>query len=258
MAIIRSIHHDGSAHGRGMYWNLIGFWRGGKVVPLFGYFTMSYPILGLVFLTTIVGTVPSWSQEPIAWDFSNLERIGGHKITTVGAPRLIESPHGKAVEFDGTDDGLFVDANPLDGLSKFTAEVVFKPYAGGPTAQRFVHMQEDGSENRLLFEIRLTEDNHWFLDAFIKSGGGNYTLYAEKSPHAIGPWYHAAVVVDGTIMRHYVNGVEELSTPIKFEPQTAGRTSVGVRLNKVSWFKGAVRRLRITPSALAPSQFLQP
>ena len=119
-------------------------------------------------------------------------------------------------------------------------------------------MQEDASENRLLFETRLTDDNRWFLDSFIKSGEGNYTLYAEKSLHPIGPWYHAAVVVDGTTMRHYVNGKEELSTPINFKPQQPGRTSIGVRINKASWYKGAVRQLRITPRVLTPQEFLRP
>ena len=108
----------------------------------------------------------------------------------------------------------------------------------------------------MLFEIRLADDR-WFLDTFIKSGDGNYTLYAEKSTHPVGPWYHAAVVVDGTTMRHYVNGQEELSTPIKFEPQKTGRTSIGVRINKVSWFKGTVRQIRITPAVVLPRDFLR-
>jgi len=59
-------------------------------------------------------------------------------------------------------------------------------------------------------------------------------------------------------MRHYVNGDEELSTPIKYEPQKDGRTSIGVRINKVSWFKGAVRQIRVTPAVLSPRDFLRP
>src|SRR5688572_1432473 len=218
-----------------------------------------HPTLPRLFLLlALIATKPLLADEPVVWNLNSLETVGGHKTTIVGAPRLIDTPQGKAVEFDGQDDGLFLDVNPMAGLKQFTAEVIFQPAAGGPKEQRFVHMQEDGSESRLLFEIRLTDDNRWFLDAFIKSGDGNYTLYAEKSTHPIGAWYHAAIVMDGMMMRHYVNGVEELSTPINYKPQNAGRTSVGVRLNKVSWYKGAVRQLRITPAALAPSQFLKP
>ena len=35
--------------------------------------------------------------------------------------------------------------------------------------------------------------------------------------------------MDGKTMKHYVNGVEELTTPINFTPQKNGKTSLGVR-----------------------------
>jgi hypothetical protein len=215
----------------------------------------SFLLLTVVVLCTSTRLV---SAEPvdanagtIDWDVARLLTADGHKATLVGSPRLKD----QAVEFDGTS-AVLLDSNPLVGLKQFTAEVVFQPHAGGNKEQRFLHFQEEESDNRLLFEIRLTEDNHWFLDTFIKSGSGNYTLYAEKSLHRIGPWYHAAVVMDGTTMRHFVNGVEELSTPITFMPQKSGRTSIGVRINRVSWFRGAVKRIRITPRVLRPPEFL--
>ena len=36
-----------------------------------------------------------------------------------------------------------------------------------------------------------------------------------------------------------------------------GFTSVGVRQNKVNWFKGDIYKLRFTPKALKPSEFLK-
>jgi hypothetical protein len=195
---------------------------------------------------------------PVIWTLDRLDAIGGHAATVVGTPRVIETPQGKAIEFDGKGDGLFLPVDPLQGLSEFTAEVIFRPSVDGPKEQRFLHFQEEGSENRLLFETRLPGNNQWFLDSFIKSGDGNYTLFAEKSPHPIGPWYHAAVVMDGKTMRHFVNGIEELSTPIVYKPHGKGQTSIGVRINKVSWYKGAIRQIRITPRALPPTEFLKP
>jgi hypothetical protein len=197
------------------------------------------------------------ATQIVDWQFTRLDAIGGNKTTIVGSPSLADMPTGKVIEFDG-QSGLFLDVNPLAGLKQITAEVIFQPYASGAKEQRFLHFQEDGSENRLLFEIRLTDDNRWFLDTFIKSGADNYTLYAEKFSHAVGPWHHAAVVMDGTTMRHYVNGVEEMTTPLNFTPQTAGRTSIGVRINRVSWFTGAIKRVRITPRVLTPQQLLKP
>jgi hypothetical protein len=52
------------------------------------------------------------------------------------------------------------------------------------------------------------------------------------------------------------NGDVEMSIPIEFTPLKPGHTSIGVRLNKVSWFKGAIRKIRITSKALSPEEFL--
>jgi hypothetical protein len=221
------------------------------------FFRLSGCICGALIVGAAAVLAQVRDDAAIVWQFTQLDEIGGQKTTLVGSPRLIDTAEGKPLEFDGKGDGVFLESNPLVGLKQFTAEVIFRPYAGGAKEQRFLHFQEEGSDNRLLFELRLV-DERWFLDTFIKSGSGNHTLYAEKSTHEIGPWYHAAVVVDGGTMRHYVNGDEELSTPIKYEPQKDGRTSIGVRINKVSWFKGAVRQIRVTPAVLSPRDFLRP
>lgn len=196
-------------------------------------------------------------KAPIDWTFTRLDEVAGHKTTLIGSPALIDTQPGKAVAFDGTT-AIFLDTNPLAGLSQFTAEIIFQPAASGGKEQRFLHFQEAGTENRLLFELRLIADNRWFLDTFIKSGTGNYTQFAEKFPHPIGPWYHAAVTMDGTAMKHYVNGVEELTTPITYTPQKTGQTSIGVRINKVSWYTGNISRVRVTPRVLKAGEFLKP
>ena len=40
-------------------------------------------------------------------------------------------------------------------------------------------------------------------------------------------------------------------------PQGAGQTMVGVRMNKLFYFKGAVRMARFTRRALTPAEFLK-
>jgi len=68
-----------------------------------------------LFLTLLLGFSPTTrGQEPqptIDWQFTRLDEIGGHKPTIFGTPRLIDSPKGKAVAFDG-DSALFLDTNP--------------------------------------------------------------------------------------------------------------------------------------------------
>ena len=197
-------------------------------------------------------------MKQMTWELNTVNNLGGYATQVLGAPRLIEIPQGKAMEFDGQQDGIIVDTNPLAEMERFTLEVIFRPDAGGPKEQRFVHLQETGGENRILIETRLTGDNRWFLDTFIRSGETNQTLYAEKFLHPVGEWYQAALVFDGREMRHYVNGVQEMSALIQYHAMKPGQTSLGVRLNRVFWFKGAIRKVRFTHDALAPADFLKP
>jgi len=194
--------------------------------------------------------------DSVVWNLDNLTVIDGHKVIVEGDPKVIETQSGSAIEFDGTDDGIFLDVHPLEGMSTFTVEVIFKPYADGPSEQRFFHMQEDPTDSRVMFETRLVKNEFWFLDTFIKSGEQGVTHYASEHEHPIGPWYHAAIVVDENSFNHYVDGALELSAEIQFNAQQTGETSLGVRLNKVHWFKGAIRTIRITPRALSPEEFL--
>ena len=129
----------------------------------------------------------------------------------------------------------------------------------GLPEQRFFHLQENEGSNRLLIETRLTEDDMWYLDTYMKSDETDQTLIDKTKTHSVGEWYNATLVFDGSEMRHYVNGVMELSADIAaFTPPKQGKTSIGVRINKVYWFKGAIRTARFTKKALAPEEFLRP
>jgi hypothetical protein len=198
------------------------------------------------------------SADQVVWQLDNLKQIGGHDVRVVGEPRVVADGDQKALSFDGQDDAIFLDVHPLAGAKEFTVEVIFRPAAGGPAEQRFFHMQEDGNDDRVMFETRLTADGKWFLDTFIKTGEGNHTLFAEEHQHPLGPWYHAAIVVSGGEMRHYVNGKLEMSTKVDFKPQAAGKTSLGARINQVHWYQGEIRAARFTRRPLEPRDFLKP
>jgi hypothetical protein len=194
-------------------------------------------------------------SDTVIWDINNLKNIGGNKVTILGSPKVLDTPVGRATQFDGIDDGLILNTNPLIGAKVFTVEIIFQPDSGGNAEQRFFHMGEiDG--DRVLIETRLIDNNRWFLDTYIRSGESERTLYAEDFLHPTGRWYHAALVYDGKQMRHFVNGSMELEGLVRFAPMAGGQTSIGCRLNRVFWYKGAIRKIRITPRVLSPKEFL--
>jgi hypothetical protein len=190
------------------------------------------------------------------WTFDRTDRLGTYPTTVLGAPRVIDTPMGKAVAFNGVDDALFLDVHPLAGAAQFTWEVIFRPDSGGSPAQRFFHLQERGTETRLLFEIRILE-GRWCLDSYARSGEAGKTLIDRAKLHPLDRWYHAALVYDGRELRNYVDGELEGRGEVVLPPQGRGQTSVGVRINRVDYFKGAVRAARMTRRALAPAEFLK-
>jgi len=56
------------------------------------------------------------------------------------------------------------------------------------------------------------------------------------------------------MFRSYVNGELQGEAELAFTPQGPGATSVGARINHVSYFHGDVRQARFTPRALTPDQ----
>lgn len=198
------------------------------------------------------------SSEAQIWHFDSLKTIGGHPVEMVGTPKLIDTPAGKALHFNGSTDVIYLPVHPLAGASAFTWEAIFRP-DGGQEEQRFFHLQEhvngaDG-DGRMLFEIRVIGDK-WCLDGFVKSGENGLTLIDRAKLFPIDRWYRVTLVYDGTTLRAYVGDALQGEGPLTFKPQTAGRTSVGMRINKVSAFHGAVLAARMTPKALAPAEFL--
>ena len=83
------------------------------------------------------------------------------------------------------------------------------------------------------------------------------TLLDRALTHPVDAWHVASLVYDGATMTHYVDRRRELSSPATFVPLATGRTAIGMRLNRVSWFKGQVRHIRITPRALTPDRLLR-
>ena len=190
------------------------------------------------------------SQTPrVDWRLDSLDRIGGHPVTLVGQPTIVETDRGRAVSFDGVDDGLLVASNPLAGVSRFTIEVIFQPAADGPEEQRFVHFEERQTGNRALIELRMNKDGRWALDTFLRSPEPGLTLLDRAVTHTPAEWHVARLSYDGRTMTHFVDGVREGQGDVVFTPLRDGQTSIGMRQNRVSWFKGIIHTVRVIPEA---------
>lgn len=217
-------------------------------------------ILSLIVSAILLAATPGCAAESTVWTFDRTDSIGGEPTHAEGQPKVVETGAGPAVQFDGIGDALFIDKHPLAGAASFTAEAVFRP-EGGTFEQRWMHLAETdpatGKDNgtRFLFEIRVVGDR-WYLDAFTNGPGYNKTLIAPEKTFPIGRWYRVAMTYDGKVFRSYVDGVAQAEGAISFVAQGAGHTSVGTRINRVNYFKGAIFEARFTPRALSPEEFL--
>ena len=109
--------------------------------------------------------------------------------------------------------------------------------------------------SRFLFEIRVKGDQ-WYLDSFTHGPGYNQPLMFPEKLHPTGQWYHVAQTFDGKTYRSFVDHKLQGEAPLNFQPQGPGATSIGVRINNVNFFRGAVARARFTHRALEVSEFM--
>ena len=77
-----------------------------------------------------------------------------------GSPRLIPTPLGPALEFDGKGDGIWLDSVPVAGLEECTIEMIFKPYGSSEFEQRYFHIGESAGP-RVMMELRMNASIVW-------------------------------------------------------------------------------------------------
>jgi hypothetical protein len=229
---------------------------------------MTRAVIGALCATlALLAASPSLAEQ-VVWRFDNLKRIGGFKVTPEGRPKVIRSPVGKAIQFDGKGDSVFVDGRPLVGAQTYTVEAVFRP-EGGPFQQRFMHIAEtdpitgqdalpSGTSDpnpRFMFEVRVV-DGQWYLDAFTNSKAGQKALVDTKKLHPLNRWYAVAQTFDGKTYRAYVNGVLQAEGELSFAPHGPGHVRAGSRMNHVDYFTGSIAEGRFTDHALSPAELL--
>ena len=211
-------------------------------------------IVSILLLCLLVSRISS-AQAVVEWLFSDFLKNQPENAVIIGSPTMTGSPYGDAVLFNGVDDGIFLDYTPLLHLSEFTIEVIMHPDKDGLAEQRFLHMGKMSGE-RVMLETRLTPEGSWYVDAFVQSGEVKITMIDSTKLHPLGEWYNVALVNKNGKLEVFINGKTEFREKIPFAPFTGGKTSLGVRQNKGYWYKGAFYKIRITPRAVSPDEFL--
>jgi hypothetical protein len=220
--------------------------------------SIKQPLVILLLLLFLVSCL-RWQKntrtaENVEWEIADFLTNKSADVRINGNPQVIDSPYGNAVYFDGIEDAIFLTEMPLKSMSEFTVEMIFCPDSNASFEQRVLHIGEI-KEDRMLLEIRAVGDC-WYFDGFAASGENKLALLDEHLTHPLGVWYHVAFVVEPNRLTTYVNGAQELQEQYTFTGIDTGTTSIGVRLNSVSWFKGTIYKIRITPQALNSEDFL--
>jgi hypothetical protein len=220
----------------------------------------------LVFLCFGADPVTPYSE---VWELNSLKKINGHDVKVFGNPEVVKTETGKAIRFDGIDDRLLVNNNPLGDAKEFTIEVIFKPDSAYNISRqpRFIHFQDEAdtlsgwnAARRIMMELRLTPENKWYLDGFLLTDAGERTLANKNLIHSTGQWCHAALTYKDNTFKTYVNGVEETGGSVMFTEKIlnpAGKVSIGGRMNRLNYYCGLIKTLKITRKALMPQQFIK-
>ena len=220
------------------------------------------------FLSVCFGARPDSTYFEV-WELNSMKKIGGHPVKVFGNPKIVKTEIGKAIWFNGVNERLLVDNNPLGNAKEFTIEVILKPDSAFHISQqpRFIHFQDDTDTllgwdpaRRIMMELRLTPENKWYLDGFLLTDAGNLTLVNKNLTHPTRQWVHAALTYSNNTFKTYVNGIEETSGSVMFTEKIlnrVGKVSIGGRMNRQNYYCGLIKTLKITRMALIPKQFIK-
>ena len=178
------------------------------------------------------------------WRIDNLDAHrrprgeGGRRARVV-----VQTDAGPAVEFDGADDGLVLDVESARRAARVHHRGRLssrQPTARGtalPALRRRRH-----SENRALIELRMLPGGRWCARHLPAARRRRLTLLDRERTHPAG-----RVARGGADLRRQDDDAlrgrraRRARGDVAFTPLAAGRTSIGVRQNRVSWFKGRIR-----------------
>ena len=189
------------------------------------------------------------------WNFDEASGPGALDSTGPNPGTLVNGPlrdpagrFGGALQFDGINDYVNMPDSPsLDLSNRFSISLWFRP-------SQLLHA---GSGRKDLLQKFLS---YWIILNYPNGDGRLSFVLNSGSPYArstttiwqSNQWYHVAATYDGVIMKLYINGVLEGSTPSVFLPaSTTYPLQVGGNTTQGYWFPGAIDDVRLYGNPLA-------
>lgn len=179
----------------------------------------------------------------------------GNNATITGTPTWVTGTDGLAIRFNGSSQFATVPDNPsLDITGPITLTAWIKPEktATQYIIKKAVYGTVDG------YELSLSSSGYVFFRLNQDTSGDTYRLNSTTSyPSDGATWMHVAATFDGSVIRLYINGVEN-TTKVLSTAQTiaanAEPLSIGAQNDGVYKFKGAIDDARIYDKALSASE----
>ena len=116
--------------------------------------------------------------------------------------------NGGSAYFDGTGDGLTVPANAAFSLGTNSFTIECWSYGLSNAASGTLIGQNDGSNVLPSFQIRRNASGTITAGIYVATA---LVSIVTTTATSLSTWYHVALVRDGTILRLYLNGVQESS-----------------------------------------------
>ncbi len=200
-----------------------------------------------------IGLARAAAPMAVDWKLTTGRFAAGQFIGVEGQPTPQVDGTLTYTQFNGHSDGYFIQDNPVAGMKTFTIEMKIRADLDGATEPRFLNIN-DVAGGRITMELRQVPDGRWALDVFFLQKPSRIQLMDVTKLHPGGVWHWVAMTYDGKTMISYIDGQKELSADGELKPMDKGEMSLGVRLNRIFWFKGGIAEFKATPRALAPAE----
>jgi hypothetical protein len=214
--------------------------------------------------TTRADLVGLWRFEEGSGDTASDGSGNNHHGTLLGTPHWGPGAEGagSAVVFNpdgcyGIDCGVF---DPTDGTGQFSL-ALWAFWDGTGTFQHFLTKSNGWGATTMMFQIELWGAHS---DATYTDRVGASHQAAGSVPFFIMPkneWVHLALTFDGSELRAYLNGVDEVGPkPFSIGPNVDAMVEIGYNSNRPTpgerTFHGSLDEVRIYSHALSPTEVL--